>query len=62
MSTKPNKPHKWDSATRICKRCGCMQDDETEAREPCEPEDLSAWCAPGQSAAEMLRLAAERDS
>jgi hypothetical protein len=26
-----------------------------------EKEDLSAWCAPGQSVAEMLARAAERD-
>jgi hypothetical protein len=25
------------------------------------PEDLSMWCAPGQSVQEMLRLAAEKD-
>jgi hypothetical protein len=59
---KTTKQHNWSITGRICMRCGCLQDDTTEAREPCEPEDLSAWCAPGQSVTEMLRLAAEKDS
>lgn len=53
-------PHKWTSASGYCAMCGCRQDD-LDAIGPCEPEDLSAWCAPGQSVGEMLERASERD-
>ena len=53
--------HKWDkSKTPVCDYCGIAKDD-TDALEPCEPEDLSIWCAPGQSVSDMLARAAERD-
>lgn len=54
------KPHKWTAESGYCAKCGCRQD-ELDAIGPCKPEDLSAWCGPGQSVSEMLARAAERD-
>jgi hypothetical protein len=42
-----------------CKHCGIIEkyaDDE-----PCEPEDLTMWCAPGQTPLDAIQQAAERD-
>ena len=43
-----------------CLVCGLGRND-TEWPEPCEEEDLSMWCAPGESVQEMLRRASEKD-
>ena len=55
------KPHKWEDENGYrCSRCGMTQD-APDAISPCEPEDLSMWCAPGQSVKDMLMIASERD-
>jgi hypothetical protein len=54
------KQHKLSDDKSHCVQCG-LHDDDEEFSEPCEPEDLSMWCAPGQSVMEMLEQAADRD-
>jgi predicted nucleic-acid-binding Zn-ribbon protein len=51
------KTHKFED--RSCKHCGIME--EYAEDEPCEKEDLSMWCAPGQSVQEMLKIQAEKN-
>lgn len=53
------KAHKWDSENYSCIECGGLF--EFEANEPCEEEDLSMWCTPGQSVSEMLELQSAKD-
>jgi len=53
------KQHIWDAEKYACIECGGIF--EYEKNEPCEEEDLSMWCAPGQSVSEMLAQRAEKD-
>ena len=51
--------HKLDEEKTSCIKCGLVAFLFEE--EPCEPEDLSMWCGPGQSVSSMLKNAADKD-
>ena len=55
------RQHKWsvEDGEEACTYCGGLR--EYEEDEPCEEEDLSMWCAPGESVSEMLHRQASKD-
>lgn len=61
ITVKEPREHKWDSAAdnESCTLCGIIK--EYADDEPCEDEDLSMWCNPGESVSEMLHRQAAKD-
>lgn len=61
ITAKKPREHKWDNAPvdESCELCGVIKAYAYD--EPCEDEDLTMWCNPGESVSEMLARQSEKD-